>query len=69
MVVHGIALPKVSGSSRSQELAIVPAEAAAIPVDDVRGGRFLSAVLVPLLLMIQATWLTLLGYGALRFLI
>jgi hypothetical protein len=64
MVVQSIALPKVSGSTREHELAVLPAEAAASPL---AAGRSLFApVLVPLLVATQGAWLALLGYGVLR---
>jgi hypothetical protein len=71
MVVQSIALPKVAGGVREQEISVVPADAVAVPVASVRSsqGRSLHApVLVPLLVVIQATWLVLLGYGVLRLL-
>jgi hypothetical protein len=67
MVVQSIALPKVSGTPRDHELAVVPAEVVAAPAD--AGRSFHAPVLVPLLVAIQAGWLALLGYGVVRFLV
>ena len=72
MVVQSIALPKVSGGLREQEIAVVSATAAAVPAVVVRDHRSRSlhaSVLVPLLVASQAAWLGLLGYGVFRFLI
>ncbi len=65
MVVQSIALPKVSGSSRDHELAVVPAEVAA-PVVATRS--FFAQALVPLIVVTQIAWLALLGYAAFRVL-
>ena len=70
MVVH-IALPKVAGSAREQEISVAPAEAAVAPAGSVRGaeGRSLQPpILVPLLVVTEAVWLAVLGYGILHFL-
>ncbi|HET7127553.1 MAG TPA: hypothetical protein VFJ93_00575 [Gaiellaceae bacterium] len=67
MVVHGVAIPTVSGATRDQEISPVPAAATAVP-DAVRSGRSLHIVLVPMLVVSQVAWLMLLGYGALRIL-
>ena len=70
MVVH-IALPKVAGSAREQEISVVPAEAAVVPAGSVRSaeGRSLRPpLLVPVLVATEAVWLAVLGYGVLRFL-
>ena len=68
MVVHGVALPKVSGSTRDQEISLVPPAPAAVPAEEGRAGRSLRTVLVPVLVVSQVAWLALLGYGALRVL-
>ena len=63
MVVQSIALPKVSGSSRDHELALVPAEVAA------PAGRSVYVhALIPLIVATQAAWLAVLGYAAYRVL-
>jgi hypothetical protein len=72
MVVQSIALPKVAGGQREQEIAVVSATAVAVPAGAVRNNRSRSlhaSVLVPLLVATQAAWLGLLGYGVFRFLI
>ena len=66
MVVQSIALPKVSGSPREHELAVVPAEPAAAPA--AVGRSFHAPVLVPVLVAAQAAWLALLGYVVFRVL-
>ena len=66
MVVQSIALPKVSGSPREHELALVPAEATPAPV---AGGRSYQAkMLITLLVASQTVWFVLLWYGLLRIL-
>ena len=66
MVVQSIALPKVSGEPRDRELPVVAAEVAPAPA--AVGGSFHAPVLLPLLVVSQVAWLTLLGYGLLRVL-
>ena len=66
MVVQSIALPKVSGSPREHEIAIVATESAAVPV--AAGRSYHASVLVPLLVAAQGAWLALIGYAALRLL-
>jgi hypothetical protein len=66
MVVQSIALPKVSGSPREHELAVVQTEAVAAPV--AVGRSFHAPLLVPVLVAAQGTWLVLLGYAAFRVL-
>ena len=63
MVVQSIALPRVSGSSREHELAVVPAEVAA-PAAAARS--FYAQALVPLIVVTQLAWLALLGYATFR---
>jgi hypothetical protein len=66
MVVQSVALPKVSGSPREHELAVVAVEPVEAPA---AVGRSLhAAVLVPLLAAAQGAWLALLGYAAFRLL-
>jgi hypothetical protein len=71
MVVQSIALPKVAGGVREQEISVVPADAAAVPAGSIRDAHSgsLSSVIVPLLVATQAAWLAVLGYGVFRFLI
>jgi hypothetical protein len=66
MVVQSIALPKVSGSPREHEFAVVVAEPVVAPVP--RGRSFHAPIVVPLLAAAQGAWLALLGYAALRLL-
>jgi hypothetical protein len=65
MVVQSIALPKVSGTARDHQLAVVPAEVAA-PAAGTRS--FYAQALVPLIVVTQTAWLALLGYAAFRVL-
>jgi hypothetical protein len=67
MVVQSIALPKVSGSTREHELALVPAEPAAVP--DALGGGFHARTLITLLVVSQTVWFALLWYGLVRILL
>jgi hypothetical protein len=72
MVVQSIALPKVAGGLREQEISVVTADVAAVPVGvvhDSHGRSFHAPVLVPLLVATQAAWLGLLGYGVFRLLL
>ena len=66
MVVQSIALPKVSGSPREHELALVPAETAAAP--DALGGGLHARMLITLLVASQTIWFVLLWYGLVRIL-
>ena len=66
MVVHSIALPKVSGSTREHEPALVPVETTAPP--DALGGGLQARMLVTLLVASQTVWFALLWYGLIRLL-
>jgi hypothetical protein len=71
MVGRSVALPKGSGVPRDHEVTVAPAESAAglgegvRPIQD-RSPR--TAVLVPMLVVVQAAWLVLLAFGLLRLL-
>jgi hypothetical protein len=65
MVVQSIALPKISGSPREHELAVVVKPVVA-PAST--GRSFHAPVLVPVLVAAQGAWLALLGYVAFRIL-
>ena len=67
MVVQSIAVPKVSGSSRDHEHAVVPEETTSPP--SAAGRSFHARLLIPLLVATQVAWLGLLGYGVFRVLL
>lgn len=70
MVVQSVALPKPSGGSREQDVAVVPGEAVAIEASAVRQGGVLGArVVVPMLVVTEVVWLALLGYAVVRILL
>lgn len=70
MVLQSVALPKPSGGSREQDLAVVPGEAVAIEAAPARPGGILGArVVVPMLVVTEVVWLGLLGYAVVRVLL
>lgn len=72
MVVQSVALPKVSGVPREQELSVAPVLSAAVSVDvvsDAHSRILRTVVIVPMLAATELLWLTVLGYVLFRVLL
>jgi hypothetical protein len=72
MVVQSVALPKVSGVPREQQLSVAPVSSAAGSVDvasDAHVRILRAVVIVPMLAATELAWLTVLGYALYRVLL
>lgn len=72
MVVQSVALPKVSGVPREQQLSVAPVSSTAGSVDvasDAHVRILRAVVIVPMLAATELAWLTVLGYVLYRVLL